>query len=376
MKIVVLGAGMVGRAMAYDLANDYDVTSVDVNHENLSQVGTYGVQTILSDLADSSKVKEIVKDFDLVVCAVPGFMGFNTVKACIEAKKSVVDISFMPEDFLELDQLAKDEGVTVLADFGVAPGMPNIILGYHNQQMEVTDFFYMVGGLPKVRNYPYQYKAPFSPVDVLEEYTRPARCMQNGKVVTKPAMSEVEMYRFPTLGDLEGFNTDGLRSLLKTMAHIPNMMEKTLRYPGHINIIKTLSASGFFSDEPIRLNGVDVSPIALTSKILFDEWKLQPNEPEVTVMRVIISGNKNGAAATVTYDLYDEYDPATQQWSMARTTGYTATAGVNLLASSKFSKHGVFAPEMVGEAPGCFNSIMDYLDQRRVKYIMEKQVRK
>jgi saccharopine dehydrogenase-like NADP-dependent oxidoreductase len=374
MKIVVLGAGMVGRAMAYDLANENDVTSVDVSSDNLSQVGAYGVKTILSDLSDSSKVKDVVKDFDMVVCAVPGFMGYSTVKACIKAKKSVVDISFMPEDFMELDPLAKDAGVTVLADFGVAPGMPNIILGYHNQQMEVTDFFYMVGGLPKIRNYPYQYKAPFSPIDVLEEYTRPARCMENGKVVIKPAMSEVEMYRFPTVGDLEGFNTDGLRSLLKTMAHIPNMKEKTLRYPGHIDIIKTLSASGFFSDKPVRVNGVDVSPMALTSKILFDEWKLQPNEPEITVMQVVIKGFEKGSPKEVTYNLYDEYDPATQQWSMARTTGYTGTAGVNLLASGGFSKQGIFAPEMVGEAPGCFQFILDYLKQRGVKYSMETKV--
>lgn len=376
MKIVVLGAGMVGRAMAYDLANGNDVTSVDVNSDNLSQVGAFGVKTILSDLTDSSRVIEVVKDFDLVVCAVPGLMGYSTVKSCIEAKKSVVDISFMPEDFMELDRLAKDAGVTVLADFGVAPGMPNIILGYHNRQMEVTDFFYMVGGLPKIRNYPYQYKAPFSPVDVLEEYTRPARCMENGKVVTKPAMSEVEMYRFPTVGDLEGFNTDGLRSLLKTMAHIPNMKEKTLRYPGHIDIIKTLSASGFFSNKPVKVNGVDVLPMALTSKILFDEWKLQPNEPEITVMQVVIKGFEKGSPKEVTYNLYDEYDPATQQWSMARTTGYTATAGVNLLASGGFSKHGVFAPEMVGEAPGCFEYIMDYLEQRGVKYSMETNLGK
>ena len=140
MKIAVLGAGMVGRAMAYDLAKDFDVTSVDVCSNALSQVAAYGVKTLKSDLSDSSLVTRIAKDFDLIVCAVPGFMGYNTVKACIGVKKSVVDISFMPEDFLELDSLAKNAGVTVISDCGVAPGMPNIILGYHNQKMAVTDF--------------------------------------------------------------------------------------------------------------------------------------------------------------------------------------------------------------------------------------------
>ncbi|MDX9770508.1 MAG: saccharopine dehydrogenase C-terminal domain-containing protein [Tenuifilaceae bacterium] len=371
MKIVVLGAGMVGRAMAFDLSAKFDVTSVDVCTENLSMVEPYGVKTYRADLRDSEQVKRVVQDFDLVVCAVPGFMGYSTVRTCIEARKSVVDISFMPEDFMELDPLAKEEGVTVIADFGVAPGMPNIILGHYNQLMEVSEFFYMVGGLPKVRNYPYQYKAPFSPVDVLEEYTRPARCMENGRVVTKPAMSEIEMYNFPQVGDLEGFNTDGLRSLLKTMAHIPNMKEKTLRYPGHIDIVKILSASGFFSTDPVSVDGVSLSPMAMTSKILFDKWKLQPNEPEITVMQVLIKGVEKGTPKVVTYNLYDEYDPATEQWSMARTTGYTATAGVNLLAAGNFREVGVFAPEMVGAAPGCFDLILDYLRQRGVNYISE-----
>lgn len=373
MKIVILGAGMVGRAIAFDLCKDYDVTSVDFSAEALSLVSGFGVKTLKADLSDTSTVKKLVDGFDLVVSAVPGFMGYGTVKACIEAKKSVVDISFMPEDFMELDSLAKKAGVTVIADCGVAPGMPNIILGYHNKRMEVSDFFYMVGGLPKARNYPFQYKAPFSPIDVLEEYTRPARCMENGKVVSKPAMSEVEMYRFPCIGDLEGFNTDGLRSLLKTMAHIPNMKEKTLRYPGHIDIVKTLSASGFFSTEPVKINGVDISPMEVTSRILFNEWKLQPNEPELTVMRVEVTGKESGKCKTIVYDLYDEYDPKTQQWSMARTTGYTATAGVNLLAKGLFNQKGVFPPETVGESNGCFDFIMGYLKERGVVYTVAER---
>ncbi len=373
MKIVVLGAGMVGRAIAFDLCKDYEVTSVDFSAEALTQVSGYGVKTIKADLSDTATVKKLVADFDLVVSAVPGFMGYSTVKACIETKKSVVDISFMPEDFMGLNELAVKAGVTVIADFGVAPGMPNIILGYHNQTMEVTDFFYMVGGLPIIRNYPFQYKAPFSPIDVLEEYTRPARCMENGQVVSKPAMSEVEMYRFPNIGDLEGFNTDGLRSLLKTMAHIPNMKEKTLRYPGHIDIVKTLSATGFFSTNPITINGVDITPMEVTSKILINEWKLQPNEPELTVMRVTVTGKVNGLPKSISYDLYDEYDPATQQWSMARTTGYTATAGVNLLAKGLFNQKGVFPPEMVGESKGCFDFIMRYLNDRGVVYAVDNK---
>ena len=368
MNIITLGAGMVGRAIAIDLSERFDVTAVDINLENLSKLEKYGIKVIQQDLSDFNRIVPLVSDFDLVVSCVPGFMGYRTVEECIKAKKHVVDISFMPEDFMELDFLAKTNGVCVIADCGVAPGMPNLLLGYHNQLMDVKDFFYMVGGLPKVRNYPFQYKAPFSPIDVLEEYTRDARFRENGKIVVKPAMSDAEYYRFEEVGDLEGFNTDGLRSLLSTMEHIPNMKEKTLRYPGHIDLIKSIKSAGFFSNEPISIQGNEVKPMDLTSRLLISEWKLNTNEPEFTVMRVIISGEKDGKPVTTTYDLYDEYDPKTEQWSMARTTGYTATAAVNLIGSGLFTSAGVFPLELVGEKEKCYAFILNYLKERNIIY--------
>src|SRR5690606_36768209 len=115
---------------------------------------------------------------------------------------------------------------------------------------------------------PFEYKAPFSPVDVIEEYTRPARLMENGQVVTKPALTEIELMDFNGVGTLEAFNTDGLRSILHTMAHIPNMKEKTLRYPGHCELITALQRSGFFRRNNISCKGVDISPMEFTSAVL------------------------------------------------------------------------------------------------------------
>ncbi len=368
MKIIVLGAGMVGRAIAFDLSQKHEVTSADISSIALSEVKKHGVNVIQIDLSNFSKLHELVNDFDLVVSAVPGFMGYRTIETLIACGKNVVDISFMPEDFMELNQKAIEKNVTVITDCGVAPGMPNVILGYYNTMMQIDEFFYMVGGLPKFRNYPFQYKAPFSPIDVLEEYTRPARCVENGKLITKPALSEPELFRFDNIGDLEGFNTDGLRSILETMKHIPNMKEKTLRYPGHIDLIKALKASGFFSNSPIESGEKSIVPMEFTAKILFSDWKLLPNEPEFTVMRVIVKGQNNGKPTTITYDLYDEYDAKTQQWSMARTTGYTATAAVNLIANGLFKKPGVFPPELIGSNKECFEYIINYLKERNIVY--------
>ena len=234
MKVAVLGAGMVGSAIAIDLASRHHVTTFDVSDTNLEMLKKRNprVETQLADLRDYSSYPQLLSSFDIVVTAVPGFMGYKTLETSINCGKNIVDISFFPEDVLQLDRLAKEKGVTVITDCGVAPGMSNFIIGHHNEEMKIDALEIYVGGLPKVRKKPFQYKAPFSPADVIEEYTRPARLMENGHIIVRPALSEVEWIQFENLGTLEAFNTDGLRSLLYTMPHIKNQKEKTIRYPG------------------------------------------------------------------------------------------------------------------------------------------------
>jgi len=291
-------------------------------------------------------------------------MGFNTLKAVIECGKDVADISFFPENALELDALAKEKNVTVITDCGVAPGMSNYIIGRYDADITIDAFEVYVGGLPKIRKKPFEYKAPFSPVDVIEEYTRPARLMENGSIVIQPALTEREWMYFEEIGTLETFNTDGLRSLLLTMAHIKNQKEKTLRYPGHIDLIIALKESGFFSKEKISIDGIAVSPLQFTSKILFNEWKLGEEEEELTVLKVILrSGEK-----TIEYNLLDRYDTSTKTSSMSRTTGYTCTASANLIAKNLFTEKGVFPPELVGKHKAAFDFVTGYLKERNVAW--------
>jgi lysine 6-dehydrogenase len=370
-KIIVLGAGMVGSAMAIDLAKTHEVTITDLSQKVLDTVKGRAnfLKTQVLDVTQTDTLKQEISDFDLVICAVPGFLGFQTLKVIIEARKDVVDISFFPEDALELDKLAKENGVTAVVDCGVAPGMGNIILGYYNEKMKITDFECLVGGLPKTKKWPFCYKAPFSPVDVIEEYTRPARYVEHSKLVTREALTDCEYVEFESVGTLESFNSDGLRSIIKTMPHIPNMKEKTLRYPGHVEYIKVLKSSGFFAEEPITVNGTEVKPLDFTSKILFDEWKLGPTEPELTVMRISIKGKAmDGQDCAITYHLHDEYDADTETSSMARTTGYTATAVANLFLKGIFKEKGVFPPELIGKHEEVFHYVLNYLEERKVYY--------
>lgn len=376
-KIIVLGAGMVGSAMAIDLSATFNVTVSDFCEEALQKAKQKcaSLNTLKVDVTNTSQLSNVLEPYDLVVCAVPGFLGYQTLKTIIKSKKDVVDISFFPENALELDALAKENQVTAIVDCGVAPGMGNVILGYYNEQMKLSDFECLVGGLPKQKKWPFSYKAPFSPIDVIEEYTRPARYVENGNIITKEALTDCEYLEFDNIGTLEAFNSDGLRSILFTMSHIKNMKEKTLRYPNHVEYIKVLKESGFFSTETIEVNGKQVSPLDFTSNILFNEWKLEENEEEFTVMRIVVKGENNkGQIEEITYDLYDEYCHETKTSSMSRTTGYTATAAVNIILENLFNEKGVFPPELVGKYEVCFNYFLNYLKERNVNYIKSSRI--
>ena len=377
MNVLVLGCGLVGRPMALDLATEesFNITVADVNLKNLKKIpASLPIKKMQKDISNADQLKSLLKKADIVVNAVPGFMGFNTLKEIIKAKKNVVDIAFFPEDPFELDELAKENNVTAVVDCGVAPGMSNLLSGYVNSILDKTETILIyVGGLPVVREYPYEYKAGFSPIDVIEEYTRPARYIENSKLVIRPALSDPEFLNFDEVGTLEAFNSDGLRTLAQTLS-VPNMKEKTLRYPGHIEKMQVLRESGFFSQNEIEINGVKIKPVDFTSKLLFPMWELKEGDEEFTVMRIVIEGEKDKKKIRYTYNLLDRHDKKTNIHSMARTTGYTATSTVRMLAKGLFDQKGICPPEFIGQKSDCVDFMLNELKKRGVIYnqVVEK----
>jgi saccharopine dehydrogenase-like NADP-dependent oxidoreductase len=367
MNISVIGNGLVGSVIAKDLSRLHNVKCFDINIENQYEGILYTKFDITKDNLD------ILSDSDIIVLSVPGSIGFESLKRLISLGKNIVDISFFPERASNLNALALKNNVSVVVDCGVAPGLCNMFLAYENavanesQNNRVLEYKCYVGGLPYERKLPWQYKAPFSPTDVLEEYTRTVYFRENGIDKETAPMSGIENVEIDSIGTLEAFFTDGLRSLMDSFPDIPNLAEKTLRYPGYIDKILFLKQAGFLSAEKISINNQLISPFEITSKLLIDEWKLK-DEMEFTAMKVEITTEKYKK----TYNLLDSRDIETGFSSMARTTGFTANAAVSLFNSGKITQKGIIFPEDITISKGNLDDIMTYLSERDI--IIEEEI--
>lgn len=410
-KVVVLGAGMVGSVMAADFAAEpgWSVTIADARAENLATAvarcqraasgagRTAEVAAIEADLSQPAEVRRVVAGADLVMGALASRVALGAMRAVIEAGRNFCDISFMAEDAMQLDALAKQHGVTCVVDCGVAPGMSHMLATLGASQLDKCERVAMyVGGLPRERRWPFEYKAGFSPADVLEEYTRPARLVRGGKLVVAEALSEPELMDFDGIGTLEAFNTDGLRSLIGTHGPgaegaggaggaggangrraIPEMVEKTLRYPGHIELMRVLRAMGLMGEVPVRVGNGFVVPREVTAALMFPMWTYQPGEEDLTVMRVLAEGVAGGEPTRVTYDLLDFYHRPSMSTSMARTTALPAAIVGRLIHAGRVRGSrggggggggGVIVPEELGYESGVMAHVLEQLHARGVVY--------
>ena len=181
--------------------------------------------------------------------------------------------------------------------------------------------------------------------------------METGWLVYRWTLSEVELIDFPGVGTLEAFNTDGLRSLIHTL-NLANMKEKTMRFPGHANLMRVFRESGFFSQEEIQIGGANLRPLDFTSRLIFDQWQMKDGEEDFTVMLVELQGEKNKQKVKYSYYLLDYYDADTQTHSMARTTGYTATIVARQILKGLFDRKGINPPEYLGEVEDCYQDLL------------------
>ena len=363
MNIAVIGTGMVGRLIAVELAKNHQVYAIDKNSENLGLLNKYNSKIVTKriDILRQEFLNEL-KNMDLILNCVPGFMGFDTSKRILR-EKTCVDISFMPEDCKELENCAYKANTALYPDSGIAPGLSNVIVGHLISNYDIDEIKIMVGGLPKEKKPPWNYKAPFSPIDVIEEYTRPARIKLNGRIKTVNALSGKINFEMEEIGKLEAFLTDGLRTLLDSELtnSVPNLLEYTIRYPGHSKLFSELIDNGKLDSTTISYNGKKVSQKEVTTRKLFKEWKLAENEKEFTLL--IITA-KTVDSQEISYIVFDEWKDG---WSsMSRTTGLTACAISNLILDKRIRNTGIIAPEELGTNEGYFDYIINYLKEKEI----------
>ena len=334
----VLGGGLVGRFVACTLCERGHTVRV-VDTEILTNIPT-GIETIQAPV-ELETLPNLVAGFDVVVNCLPGRIGdiIRSELLSIEGM-SVADLAFTSEDPIKYDDLAKNHGSRLIYDVGIAPGLSNAILMDAQCRMgSLSSARIWVGGNPQQPDEEWSYMAPFSPSDVIEEYTRPARIRRNGNNVTEPALSQRHLVKVPGYGEMEAFLTDGVRSLLDTIDS-EELLEYTVRWPGHIDRY---------------LSGDD------TEEELIAAWKFDFDRPEFTWLAVEIDTN-NG---TERWDIIDE---GSAQWSsMARTTGLVTVEVAEMLADGTISEPGVMPPEHLGRDPMLLHRLVDAMQKEGVR---------
>ncbi|MEM4932549.1 MAG: saccharopine dehydrogenase C-terminal domain-containing protein [Desulfurococcaceae archaeon] len=353
MHVVVLGAGRIGSFVARELARSFEVLVVDKDMIKLESLRPL-MDTLVLDVSNEDALINIIKGFDIVVNALPGGLGFKVIKACIRTRKDLVDISFMPENPLPLDKEIRDAGITVVIDAGFAPGLSNILIGSIYRELGYIDEGEInVGCLPKNPKPPLYHTVLFSPLDLIDEYLRPARMLRGGKIVETSPLGIIERKKIMGF-EFERFPTDGLRTMLYTIKAI-DLTEYTLRWPGHLEKMKTLWELGF----------LDKENLAKTLEVILP--KMVHKDVDISVMEV---KGKSGNVEIV-YTVYDE--ARNGDLSIARTTGYTAISITRLLAMNKLNP-GLVPPETLGIDPWAFNYILNEIRSTGIIVNTEKHV--
>ncbi|MDH5532087.1 MAG: saccharopine dehydrogenase family protein, partial [Candidatus Bathyarchaeota archaeon] len=353
MRVLVLGCGKMGSAIAMDMAQSDEVSKVvlgDFNEKKTEQLAARLESDKVSgqrvDVMDQQATKKLMKNVDIVVNALPYEISFLAGKTAVEAGVHLVDLSY-EEQHWKLDTPAKEAGVTLVPDCGVAPGLANVLAGYGVSLMdEAEEIHILCGGIPQKPVPPLGYRIVFSTQGLVDMYCEKARIVMNGKIVEVDTLSGLEKVEFPGVGELEAFYTDGLSTLLRTMkGKVKNMDEKTARWPGHAEKIRAFRDTGFFSTEPIQVDDVKIIPRKVAVSILDKTIRLG-GEEDVTVLRVDVTGKKDGNKVEHSFVMVDFFDKQRRVTSMARTTGYTASIVGRMVARGDIKERGVVPPEI------------------------------
>ncbi|MCL4333880.1 MAG: hypothetical protein M1290_06910 [Candidatus Thermoplasmatota archaeon] len=339
--IVVLGYGMIGSVVANQLSSKDSVTVIDKR-----KIENAPFKVLRGDPFD---FPDVIEKADVIASALPGSVAFGIMRKLLSMGKKIVDVSFIPENSISLNELALKNKGLLIPDAGYAPGLTNIISGYFYKKYDAKRIEIYDAGLPRVKVPPLDYSITWSVEGLLDIYTRPARFVKDNKIMTVEPLESIEHATFPGIGDLDSFYVDGLGTLIDTLKGV-DMFEKTYRYPGHLQKLKFLKDMGYLSEEKIE----GTTPRAITRE-LFDR-KLRMKVEDLCILEIKAYGRVEKEVRYVDY-----FDKEKGITSMARMTGFPVAAIAGLVLEGKISGSGVVPPEYLGFDESKFNLIMESL---------------
>jgi lysine 6-dehydrogenase len=372
VKLLVIGAGMMGSAAAYDMARAEAVESVTLADTDRKRVkdavsrinklaGTKKVRAAGVDAANEKAASKLMRGHDAALSAVPYFFNLGLARAAVEARCHFADLggnNTVVRQELELDGKAAKRDIAIAPDCGLSPGMASILAGELMRRIggQADALKIYVGGLPEDPKPPFNYQLVFSVEGLINEYAEPAKILRKGKIVEIEPLSEPEVFRLEGFTPLEAFHTSGGTSTMPETfrGKVGECFEKTLRHRGHLAMIRALYDLGLFSKEKIKLRGAEVAPRELTARLFEDRFA--GSAPDVTIMRIEAHEKRPGGlrallaekrpARVLSFTLVDHYDPSTGMTSMMRTTAWPASIIVQMLAGGEIAKRGGLRQEL------------------------------
>jgi lysine 6-dehydrogenase len=357
MKILVLGAGRMGLGAAFDLAHNSQtkaVTVADLDMERaravVASVKSEKLRPASIDVTNAEEVKELMRGHDAAISCVVYRHNLRLARSAIEARVNFCDLggnnSVVAEE-LGLDEAAREAGINIIPDCGLAPGMVSILAAHGSERFERLEAIRLrVGGLPEHPRPPLNYQIVFSVEGLINEYVERARVIRDGQIIEVDSMTETERLSFEDpFGEMEAFQTSGGTSTLPESfkGRVSELDYKTIRYRGHCEQFKLLIALGLASDQEIEVNGARVSPRHVLGEMLLRH--LPADEPDVVLVRVEIQGQSQGKTQKLRYDIIDRYDEQTGLSAMMRTTSFPASIIAQMMARGEIKEKGAIPQE-------------------------------
>jgi len=376
MRVSLLGCGLIGYAIAYAFAEN-NLSNIEFNLYDSSTKNLRRCMSLPLNIAQAERVdlsaedilKRVLKNSDLIIEALPGNLGFKVMRLASELCVNTVSVSYTPENPLVLHGKFKKCKSVLIPDAGFAPGISNILVGHASTLLDsLEDVRIYVGGLPEKPIGLLKYVITWSVDDLIDEYLRKARIIRDYNIVYLDPLESIEIVKIPRFGDFEAFYTDGLRTMLYSMAgKIRNAFEKTLRYPGHIEGMKLLRELGFMDEEPLNVEGHKVIPRKFFSEILKRKLLL-PNVRDIAILFLSISGSKYTSKIKLQYLVWSKYDVSRGLSAMSKITGFTTYSIARVVMNySNRLDYGVIPPEYLGMDDAIYKFIINELLKKGVR---------